>query len=55
MMRYRTAAICLFLTVACLAVRLALADPAATQSSDNTITTASGLKMIELHPADDAA
>jgi len=54
-MRYRTAAICLFLTVACLAVRLALADPAATQSSDNTITTASGLKMIELHPADDAA
>jgi FKBP-type peptidyl-prolyl cis-trans isomerase len=54
-MRYRTAALCLFLTLACLAVRLATADPAATQSSDNTVTTPSGLKIIETHPSDDAA
>jgi peptidylprolyl isomerase len=54
-MRYQTAAICLFGTIACLAVRFAVADPATTQSTDNTITTPSGLKIVETKPADDAA
>lgn len=54
-MRSKTAAMCLFVPVVCFAVRLVVADPAATQSSDNTITTPSGLKMVEVHPPDDAA
>jgi peptidylprolyl isomerase len=54
-MRYRISAICLVLFSAFLATRLVLADQPTTQSSDNTITTASGLKIVEVKPADDAA
>jgi len=55
-MRFQTVASCLLvLIIACLAGRFAIADPATTQSSDNTTTTASGLKMVEVKAPDDAA
>ena len=54
-MQYKTASLCLFLTAACVAGHLALADPPTTQGSDNTITTPSGLKIVEVKAADDAA
>jgi FKBP-type peptidyl-prolyl cis-trans isomerase len=54
-MQYKTASLCLGLAVACVAAGFALADTATTQSSDNTITTPSGLKIVETKPADDAA
>ena len=58
-MHYKTASLCpslfLGLAVACVAAGFTLADTATTQSSDNTITTPSGLKIVETKPADDAA
>jgi FKBP-type peptidyl-prolyl cis-trans isomerase len=54
-MHYKTASLCLHLTIATVAAGFALAEPPTTQSSDNTITTPSGLKIVETKPADDAA
>jgi FKBP-type peptidyl-prolyl cis-trans isomerase len=54
-MRYtKTAAVCVSLAILTVAVRLAMADSAATQGSDNTITTPSGLKIVEIKCPDQA-